>query len=114
MTMITPEQEIADSEELFSSLKNAISDLRREIESLKEQAVSGEEINETAATKVIGKVTGMVGTCAKVETYLNDCRNRQAGIARGGYALDLDKARVEIGCKLDRLRRCGGTGPVSE
>ncbi|MGJ8628351.1 MAG: hypothetical protein ACSHXB_15430 [Sulfitobacter sp.] len=114
MTMITPEQEIADSEELLCSLKNAISDLRREIESLKEQVLSGEDINETAATKVVGKVTSMVGTCAKVETYLNDCRNRQAGIARGGYALDLAKARDQIGGKLDRLRRCGGTKPVSE
>ena len=114
MTMITPEHEIAESEELLSSLKDAIGDLRREVESLKKQARSGEEINETAATKVIGKVTSIVGNCAKVETYLNECRNRQAGIARGGYALDLDKARVEIGGKLDRLRRCGGTRSVSE
>ena len=114
MTMMTPEQEIADSEELLSSLKNAISELRREIECLKEQAMSGGEINETAAMKAIGKVAGLVGTCAKVESYLNDCRNRQAGVARGGYALDLAKARDQIGSKLDRLRRCGGTGPVSK
>ncbi|MGJ8617737.1 MAG: hypothetical protein ACSHWS_12930 [Sulfitobacter sp.] len=114
MTMITPEQEIADSEERLLSLRNAISDLRREVESLKQRALSGEEINETSATKVIGKVTSIVGSCAKVETYLNDCRNRQAGIARGGYALDLAKARVEIGGKLDRLRRCGAAKPVSE
>ena len=45
MTMITPEQEIAESEELLSSLKDAIGDLRREVESLKKQARSGEEIN---------------------------------------------------------------------
>lgn len=114
MTMITPEQEIADSENRLLSLRNAISDLRREIECLKERALSGEEIDETAATKIVGKVISIVGTCGKVETYLDDCRNRQAGIARGGYALDLDKARVEIGGKLDRLRRCGGTRSVSE
>lgn len=114
MTMITPEQEIADSEEHFRALQSAIRDLRREIQSLKEQAISGEELNETAASKALGKASGMVATCVKVETYLNDCRNRQAGIARGGYALDLDRARAEIGCKLDRLRRCGAAEPISE
>ncbi len=114
MTMITPEQEIATSEEHFKALQSAIRDLRREIESLREQATSGEELNETAASKALGKASGMVATCVKVESYLNDCRNRQAGIARGGYALDLDRARAEIGCKLDRLRRCGAARPVSE
>ncbi len=114
MTMITPEQQIATSEEHFSALQTAIRDLRREIQSLREQATSGEEFNETAASKALVKASGMVATCVKVENYLNDCRNRQAGIARGGYALDLDRARADIGCKLDRLRRCSGTGPVSE
>mgnify|MGYP003646843205 CR=1 FL=1 len=104
MTLITPEQEVADSEELLASLKRAIGDLREEIEGLRKQIRSGEEVNETATSRAVGKVAGMVGTCIKLETHLNECRNRQAGIARGGYALDLDRARAEIGCKLDRLR----------
>ncbi|HAR80871.1 MAG TPA: hypothetical protein DCS25_00565, partial [Sulfitobacter pontiacus] len=108
MTMNTPEQEIAASEEQLQALQVAIRDLRREIESLREQARSGEEVNETAASKALGKASGMVATCVKVETYLNECRNRQAGIARGGYALDMERARADIGCKLDRLRRCCG------
>jgi cell division septum initiation protein DivIVA len=114
MTMITPEQEIATSEEHFKALQTAIRDLRREIMSLKEQANSGEEINETAASKALAKASGMVATCVKVENYLSECRNKQAGIARGGYALDLDRARADIGCKLDRLRRCGAARPVFE
>lgn len=114
MTMITPDQMIATSEEHFRALQMAIRDLRREIESLKEQASSGGDFNETAASKALGKASGMVATCVKVENYLSDCRNRQAGIARGGYALDLDRARADIGCKLDRLRRCHGAGSVSE
>ncbi len=40
MTMITPEQEIATSEEHFSALQAAIRDMRREIQSLKEQAIA--------------------------------------------------------------------------
>jgi len=39
----------------------------------------------------------MVATCVKVETYLNEWRNRQVGIARGGYALDMEQARADIG-----------------
>jgi chromosome segregation ATPase len=70
MTMITPEQEIATSEEHFQALQIAIRDLRREIQSLKEQANSGEEINETAASKALARASGMVATCVKVENYL--------------------------------------------
>jgi chromosome segregation ATPase len=104
MTMITPEQEIARMEELYASVQETVSGLRREIENLKQQAESGEEINATAVAKTVQSISDAIGRCQKAELQLNDCRNRQAGIARGGYALDLDKARAEIGCRLDRLR----------
>ena len=113
MTTTTQEQDVAYGAEVFEALCDAIRDLRRQIEGLTKQAQSGEDINETAATRSLKEIQGLVTQCAKAENYLNDCRNRQAGIARGGYALDLDKARFEIGCKLDRLRRCGTPKTVS-
>ncbi|MFD2739884.1 hypothetical protein ACFSUD_09915 [Sulfitobacter aestuarii] len=114
MTMITPEQDVAESAEILRSLQAAIAELRREIESLSQQARSGEEIRETAMSKPLGQVSGLLAHCLKAENTLNECRNRRAGIARGSYALDLDRARAEIGCKLDRLRRCGNAGEVPE
>lgn len=114
MTLITPEQDIAELEELFASIRSSIGILRREIESLKERAEAGEEINETTAAKSIRSVNGLVSECQKAELKLYDCRNLQAGIVRGGYALDLDGARDKIGCQLDRLRCTYDTGKIPE
>lgn len=114
MALLTPEQEIEDSAEILRGLQEAIGALRREIEGLTEQARSGGELKETAVSGKTSKVAGLLAHCLKAENTLNDCRNRQAGIARGGYALDMDKARADIGCKLDRLRRCRHPSAVSE
>jgi len=114
MTITTPEHEIARSVEVLETLQDAIRALRREIEGLTQRARSGEEISETEVSKPLGKLSGLLAHCAMAENRLNDCRNKQAGIARGGYALDLEKAGADIGCKLDRLRRCGDAGEVPE
>ncbi|WP_386626987.1 hypothetical protein [Sulfitobacter geojensis] len=100
-------QDVARGSELLASLHDAITDLRQEIEGLAQQRQSENTIDETAAKQSLGKLRELVTQCAKAENYLNECKSKQAGIAKGGYALDLDRARVEIGCKLDRLRRCG-------
>ena len=114
MTEVTPEQALADSAEVLTALQEAVRGLRKEIEGLTEQARSGGEIAETSAKRQLGQIQGLVAHCAKAENILNECRNRQAGVVSGGYAVDLDKARADIGCKLDRLRRCSDPGAVSE
>lgn len=112
--MITPDDEIAQAAEVLDALYDAVRGLRREIIKLKDLAQSDQDLNETELSKSMRNVHGMIGQCAKAETFLNECKRRKNGIAKGDYALDLDRARVEIGCKLDRLRRCGGAGRVSE
>ncbi|MDG1170329.1 MAG: hypothetical protein P8N14_14120 [Sulfitobacter sp.] len=114
MTIATQEQDIIRGAELLGSLHDAIIDLRREIEGLTQQAQSATKVDETAAKQSLTRLKDLVTHCAKAENFLNECRSKQAGIARGGYALDLDRARVEIGCKLDRLRRCGRPRAVPE
>ena len=114
MSTISPEEEVRQMEELFASILRAITELRQEIEDLSSGVEAGEAFNSTAATKTVQSVADLIGRCQKAEILLHDCRNRQAGIARGGYALDLDKARADIGCKLDSLRRCGSAKPVSQ
>jgi hypothetical protein len=114
MTMITPEEEIAHGTEVLNALYESVRALRREIEELAKQAQLGENLNETDVAKPLRNVHGLVALCAKAESNLYECRSKQAGIAKGGYALDLDQARADIGCKLDRLRRCSGARPVSE
>lgn len=114
MTLVTQEQDIERGAEILATLQDAITDLRREIEGLTTKAQSEGKLNETAAKQSLSKLRDIVTQCAKAETYLNECKSKQDGIARGGYALDLDRARVDIGCKLDRLRRCGRARRISE
>ncbi len=106
--------ELAEAEDLFASVKRSLIELREAVESLKEQARAGEKIDATTTAKTVAQLAETVGRCHKAEVFLNDCRNKQLGIARGGYALDIDKARADIGCKLDRLRCSIGAGSVPE
>ena len=114
MTLITPEEEIALGVDRLLSLTRMIADLRRQIEDLKAQAEAGGKLDSVETNKVLNQFNTTVVACTKAEYLLDDCRNKQAGIARGGYALDMDKARVEIGCKLDQLRACQHSGEVSQ
>ncbi|MGC1504862.1 MAG: hypothetical protein WA782_12075 [Sulfitobacter sp.] len=114
MARDTQDQDIARGSELLASVHDAITDLRQEIEGLSQQAQSEKTIDETAAKQSLSKLRDLVMQCIKAENYLNECKSKQDGIAREGYALDLDRARIEIGCKLDRLRRCGRPRAVPE
>ena len=114
MTKITPEVEIALSEERLMSLMEVIGDMRRQIEELKRDVSAGGKLDDAATKRTLNEFNTVVVACNKTEMILDECRNKQAGIARGGYALDMEKARAEIGCKLDQLRRCGDPGTVSE
>ncbi len=106
--------ELAEAEAMFASVNRTLAELREALESLKERAKAGEEIDATTASRTVSQLSETVARCQKAGLILYECRNKQAGIARGGYALDLDKARADIGCKLDRLRCTIDSGEVPE
>ena len=106
--------ELAQAEAMFAAVQRSLAELREALEGLKEQAITGGEIDATTTSKTFVQLTDAVGHCQKAGLILSDCRNKQAGIARGGYALDMEKARIDIGCKLDRLRCAIGSGRVPE
>ncbi|MCR9126072.1 MAG: hypothetical protein NXH82_08080 [Rhodobacteraceae bacterium] len=114
MTLITPEERVSRTAELVQSLQNSISELRHQIEDLKRQIAAGEEVELAGGIRQVAAADGLVRTCQKMEASLVEQYNRQIGIVQGGYALDLERARSEIGCRLARLRRCCGAGDVSE
>jgi uncharacterized protein YhaN len=114
MTTIIREQEIKRSADLLAALQKAIRDLRREIEALKEQAAATGAQSNSEAARTVRSTRDLVAQCLKAETFLNECTRQQAGIAKGGHALDLERARAEIGCRLDRLRRCSDPGGLPE
>ena len=114
MTLITPEERVLRTAELLQSVQDSIRALRRQLQDLIQQVEAGEDADLVSGNKQLGSVEGLVRQCQKVEASLVEQESRQAGIVQGGYALDLDAARFEIGCRLGRLRACCGTGAVSE
>ncbi len=86
----------------------------RQAEDLRRQIEAGEDADLVSGSKQVVQVDGLIRSCQKVEVCLVEQRNRQAGIVQGGHALDLDKARFDIGCRLARLRACSGARGVSE
>lgn len=114
MTLLTPENVASESESLLNSVIGSIKELRNELEDLKEKVRAGEGLEKTQDSKTVATATSLLRTCQEVENRLVECRKKSAGIAQGGYALDLDRARAEIGCKLARLRCTGRAGPVPE
>ena len=114
MTLLTPEHVASDTQDLLNSIIGSIKDLRNEIEDLKEKVRAGEGLEKTQNSRTVASATALLKTCQEVENRLVECRSKSAGIARGGYALDLERARAEIGCKLARLRCTAGAGRLSQ
>ncbi|MEM1350725.1 MAG: hypothetical protein AAGF27_00185 [Pseudomonadota bacterium] len=104
MTLLTPEHVESETENLLNSLIGSIRDLRTELEQLKTRVRAGEGLEKPENQKKVASAAALLKTCQEVENRLVECRRKSAGITKGGYALDLDRARSEIGRKLDRLR----------
>lgn len=83
-------------------------------ESLKRQIEAGEGAPLADGSKQVEQAVRLIRSCQKVEQCFVEQRERQEGIAQGGYALDLHRARLEIGCRLARLRACGDSRKVPE
>jgi len=106
MTLITPDDRFSRTADLMRSLEESLGNLRRQAEDLRRQIETGEEADLVNGSKQVAQVSSLIRSCQKVEEIFVEHHNRQAGIARGGYALDLEAARSEIGCRLARLRAC--------
>ncbi|WP_299962027.1 hypothetical protein [uncultured Roseobacter sp.] len=114
MTLITPEHVELQTEDLLNSVIGTIRDLRKDIEALRERVRASDDAVTAQGSKTVSHAVTLLETCQKVENRLVECRTKSAGIAHGGYALDLERARASIGCKLARLRCTRPTGPISE
>ncbi|MEQ6247730.1 hypothetical protein ABMC89_02445 [Sulfitobacter sp. HNIBRBA3233] len=117
MKLVTPgcsADEVAEAQALYASVRRRLIELRDELEDLKERIAAGGEVDGTAAIKTLAQMNEVIGRCQKAELLVHECIHRQTGVARGGEAFDLERARTDIGCKLDRLRCSVGSGGFPE
>ena len=114
MKLTTLEDPVVQTSDLLQSLQASVRSLRKTVEELKHRIENGQLADMGSGSKELAAAEGLLRACQKVETSLVEQRNRQAGIAQGGYALDLEQARFEVGCRLARLRACCKQGRVSD
>lgn len=114
MTAETENEDVMRAEDLLRALREAALGLRQEIEAHARDVREDTHLNAAEIKQTLSKIRGLMTEFGKAENFLNESTSKRDGIAPGGYALDLDRARVEIGCKLDRLRRCGRPRAIPE
>lgn len=78
-----------------------------------EDIKAGDEGAVKAAVKTAEELRRLVKLAIDLEARHERERSKDAGFT-GSYGLDLEKARLEIRCKLGRIRRCCNAGATSE
>ena len=112
MIVTLPDQRASETEELLQSLHASVRRARQKIEDLLSRVDTEEEAADPGLAKRISALETLIANCHKIEVKYVERLYHDSGIVQGGYALDLDAARAEIGGRLDRLRDTGDPGEV--
>lgn len=99
-----------DRENIAATLLELIEDLEVLKEELRSERRAGKS---TEGGKLLTEVRYWLKQARETEKEIDAIRRKDSGIA-GDYGLDLEQARVEIGCRLDSLRACCCAEEVSE
>lgn len=104
------------------SVEQQLMQMRAELEDMSLRVQAGEFGALRDTTKVASDIRAWIRLAMETETQIverqktaaNSGASSGAGAGPGGTAaIDLAAVRHQIGCRLDRLRRCGDAGGVS-
>ncbi|MBU2960127.1 hypothetical protein KO516_04635 [Citreicella sp. C3M06] len=113
MILIHLEDDMSQLENEREQIALTLKELGEEIRRLKAQIEEGEATSKTETGKLMSDVRYWMRASHETEAQIANVRRKQKGLA-GDWALDLERARDEIGCRMARLRRCCGAGSVPE
>ena len=111
-SLITAQAETDRLQRERDSITEVLRDLREDLETMAAQTRGGEGSKTAEAKALLADMRYWLKALRETEVELETIRRKEADIA-GHYGLDLERARIEVGCRLDRLRRCCGAGGVS-
>ena len=110
----TPEEQIAYVQRLMTSVTQTLESTRQELEELMFDPTDCDDIDVAAGTKSSARIKTLITTLSSLETSIVKLRINQTGAVDGCIPLDLERARLEIGSRLARLRAAASSGDVPE
>jgi GTP cyclohydrolase FolE2 len=112
MVVITPDEGPSGLTRSINALEEQLADMREELEELYRRIRAGDLSELKHATRATAEIRQWLKIAIEAEAQLEKRRQHERGIVHG-YAIDFDAARVEIRCRMDRLRRarCAGRVP---
>ena len=113
MVLITAEEMGTALETERDAIAQELRTIREMVAVLRSKVEAGETGTATEAAKALSELRAWLKHAKETEVQIERHRREHAAID-GAYELDLDAARVAVGCRLDRLRQCCREGRVPE
>ncbi|OSQ52009.1 hypothetical protein [Marivita geojedonensis] len=113
MVLITAEETGRALETEREAIAQELRAIREMVAALRRKVEAGETGTASEAAKALADLRVWLKHAKETEVQIERHRREHAAID-GAYGLDLDAARVAVGCRLDRLRQCCREGRVSE
>lgn len=104
MTLITQDRTPSGVTLSIDGLEQQLSTMRVELEAMYALIKQGKYGDLKNARKATSEIRQWLKIAIEAEAQLAKRKNEELGIAHG-YALDLEEARENVGCRLARLRR---------
>ena len=96
-------------ESQLEALERQLVALRTRLAEWSDLVADGQAGSGAEGKRMLVDVSGWIRTALDLEKKLNERTRETQGIAPGReYAIDFDAAKLEVGCRLARLRRCDG------
>lgn len=93
----------AQRDEIAQTLKDLVADIRDLAEKVRDGGVKKAELGTS-----LSDLRYWLKAARETELELDEIKRKTTGIV-GSYGLDLEAARFEVRCRLDRLRACRGS-----
>ncbi|WP_233544888.1 hypothetical protein [Pseudooceanicola sediminis] len=102
----------------IETIERQVLGITEDLKALQDRVRAGEVEAVKETTKMCGEIRFWVRFALEMEAKLDEGKKRNGvsstrGGGTGGGDIDLAAARASIGCRLDRLRRCGYAEVVS-
>ncbi|MEY8098445.1 hypothetical protein AB9F29_13625 [Falsihalocynthiibacter sp. S25ZX9] len=113
MTLITPIEDIGSAESLLSVAEKQVQRLIGAVEGVLQTNETSQDLDTKEAVALSKDLSKALQTLFEERSRVEKLRKQKSGIVHD-FALDFDRARLDIGSRLARLRRANNTGDVSE